>query len=385
MDLLVVTWNYPPRRGGIENLVASLCEEFRKNHSVQIITAHARNGAKDKKVFRAPLPGLMGFAGFVVWRGASLLLRERRVRIVFGGSALVTPLVLLLARLFRRRAVVQVHGLDVSYRKPIYQWLCVRWLKFCDQVVANSRFTARLAQMRGVSRDRTVIIPPGVGFERFDTRMDVAAVKRGWGIEGKKIILFVGRLARRKGVKEFIENSLVDVVREIPQAVFLIVGSNPTESLAHHDDVAGEIKAAVSKLGLEGEVRLLGPIGDEELIKAYQACDLVVLPALNVNDDIEGFGIVALEAAAAGKPVVATRVGGIPDAVQDGETGVLVEPGDYRTLSRTIVMLLKSIEQRTSLGESGRRRASTESTWSHIAARYEAAFTAMSDCGTDRC
>ena len=377
MDLLIVTWNYPPRRGGIENLLGSLCEEFQKSRSVQIITAYARDAAKEKNVFRAPLPGLIAFAVYAVWRGAFLLARDRKLRIVFGGSALVAPLVLLLARLFACRAVVQIHGLDVAYRRLIYQLLCVHWLKSCDQVVANSRFTARLAQTRGVSRDRTVIIPPGVGVERFDKRMDVAAAKRGWGIEGKKIILFVGRLARRKGVKEFIESSLVDIVREIPETVFLIAGDNPTASLAHHDDVASEIKAVVSDLRLEDHVRLLGSINEEDLIKAYHACDLVVLPALNVNDDVEGFGIVALEAAAAGKPVVATRVGGIPDAVQDGETGVLVEPDDYRALSRTIVALLNSVEQGASLGESGRRRATEKSTWSHIAARYEAAFRGM--------
>ena len=77
------------------------------------------------------------------------------------------------------------------------------------------------------------------------------------------------------------------------------------------------------------------------MTKLYQISDVVVLPVLDVEDDVEGFGIVALEAAASGKPVVATRVGGIPDAVEDDKSGILVAPGDYTGLSRAITALLR--------------------------------------------
>jgi phosphatidylinositol alpha-1,6-mannosyltransferase len=375
MTLLVITWNYPPRRGGIENLIGSLCKELKKSHSVQVITAHARIAASDEKnVFRAPLPGLVAFAVYALWRGAALLARDQTVRIVFGGCALVTPLVLILSRVFGRQAIVQVHGLDVIYRNPIYQLFCVRWLKFCDRVVANSRFTAQLARTKGVLQNRIVVIPPGVDSERFNQRTDIFADKRRWNVKGKKVILFVGRLARRKGVKEFIENSFVNVVREIPESVFLIVGDNPTESLTQRDDVASEIDGAVSRLGLEKHVKLLGSMSDEDVIKLYHACDLVVLPALDRKDDVEGFGIVALEAAASGKPVVATRVGGIPDAVEDGKSGILVDPGDYTGLTEVVASLLKNIELSSSLGKYGRCRAQKEFSWRRLVNLYERAF-----------
>jgi phosphatidylinositol alpha-1,6-mannosyltransferase len=375
MDLLVITWNYPPRRGGIESLLGSLCKELSKAHSVNIITSHAPGSrAFEKNVFRSPLPGLIPFAFYALWRGAVLLARDQQIRVVFGGSALVTPVVLILSRIFGRRAIVQIHGLDLIYRSPIYQQLCVRWLRFCDQVVANSRYTAQLAQTKGVLRDRAAVIPPGVYSERFSKRTDIAADKRAWSIEGKKIILFVGRLAKRKGVKEFIENSFVNVVREIPEAVFLIAGDNPTESLTQRDDVASEINAVVSRLGLEKHVRLLGLISDEDVIKLYQACDLVVLPALDMKDDVEGFGIVALEAAAAGKPVVATRAGGIPDAVEDGKSGVLIDSGDYTGLTEVVELLLKNIELSSSLGKYGRCRVDKEFSWHHVVDLYERAF-----------
>ena len=372
MDLLVITWNYPPRRGGIENLIGNLCEELRKSHSLGVITTHARiASSQEKNVFRAPLPGLAAFAFYAVWRGAVLLARDPGIRVVFGGSAVVTPVVLFLARLFGRRAVVQTHGLDIIYRSSLYQQLCVRWLKFCDHVVANSRYTAQLAETKGVASDRIAIIPPGVDFGRFAAQTDIAANKRTWGVEGKKIILFVGRLARRKGVKEFIEQSFVSVIREIPETVFLVVGDNPNESLTHRDDIISEIKAAVSKLGLENHVRLLGSLSDEDVIKLYQLCDLVVLPVLDMEDDVEGFGIVALEAAVAGKPIVATRVGGIPDAVEDGRSGALVDSGDYTGLTEVIESLLRNIELSSFFGKYGRCRVHKEFSWHHVVALYE--------------
>jgi phosphatidyl-myo-inositol dimannoside synthase len=376
MTLLVITWNYPPRLGGIENLIGSLCAELKKTHTVRVITSHARNAAPDENVFRAPVPGLMAFAFYAIWRGAALLARDKEMQVVFGGSTVVAPVVVILSRAFARRAIVQVHGLDIIYRHSIYQLLCVRWLRFCDSVVANSHYTAALARSKAVQQKRLTVIPPGVQREHFSLPSDILATKQRWGIEDKNVILFVGRLAKRKGVQEFIENSLPEIVQKIPQSVFLIVGDNPTESLTHRDDVAGEVHALALKLGLDKQVRLLGALSDEDLVKAYQACDLVVLPALDLNDDVEGFGIVALEAAAAGKPIVATRVGGIPDAVEDGKSGILVAPRDYTGLSQITADLLDDSESRSLLGQYGRCRVAQEYSWPRIAARYEEVFDA---------
>jgi phosphatidyl-myo-inositol dimannoside synthase len=253
----------------------------------------------------------------------------------------------------------------------------VRWLKFCERIVANSNNTAALAESKGVATERLTVIPPGVRSDRFSISTDVVATKQSWNIEDKKIILFVGRLAKRKGIKEFIENSLLEIVREIPNTVFLIVGDNPTESLTHREDMVGEIKATVSKTELVSHVRLLGCLSDDEVIKLYHASDVVVLPALEASNDVEGFAIVALEAAAAGKPVVATRVGGIPDAIEDGKSGVLVEPGAYTCFSKVITSLLKDREFGLLKGQYGRCRVSKEFSWQHIIARYQDVFDAV--------
>jgi phosphatidyl-myo-inositol dimannoside synthase len=372
MEILVVTWNYPPRRGGIENLIGGLCRELRKKHSVKVVTTYsAASSPSEANVFRAPLPGLFSFALYVLWRGSILLARNDRITVVFGGSVLATPLVLVLARLFGRRAVVQAHGLDIIYQSFLYRQVCVRWLEFCDYVVANSRYTAELAQARGVLHERLAIIPPGVELDRFTGSVDVDAIKQSLGVAERKIILFVGRLAKRKGVKEFIENSLVRILPEMPEVCFLVVGGAPTDSLVHSENRLSEIKAAIAKAGITEQVRLLDSLGDDDVIKLYQISDLLVLPGLDLREDVEGFGIVALEAASAGKPVVATRVGGIPDAVQDGHSGILVEAGDYSGLSRAVIALLRDGSWRAALGEYGRRRVREQFSWPAISRAYE--------------
>ena len=204
--------------------------------------------------------------------------------------------------------------------------------------------------------------------------MDVEATKKFYGLEGRQVILFVGRLARRKGVKEFIQKSLPEIVAAVPQACFVIVGANPTESLTHRDDMVTEIAAAAARLNLERHVMLLGSLSDEDVVKLYQTCDLVVLPALATPDDVEGFGIVLLEAAAAGKPVIATRAGGIPDAVEQGKSGLLVDAGDYQALRQATVDLLSDEQKRLRMGSHARQRLSEHFTWEKILPSYETAL-----------
>jgi len=381
MEILVITWNYPPRRGGMEQLLASVCGGLSKQHRVWVITAYAAEttAGTEEKIFRPTTPGLVRYFLFALTKGIALLRGNRSIRVVFGGSALMTPIVLVLAHLFRRNAVVQVHGLDLIYHNPIYQFVFVRWLRGADRVIANSRYTAALARQKGVGEPAIAVIPPGVDWQRFQVPETADTVKKARELANRKVILFVGRLAKRKGVKEFIEHSLVDIVKRMPDACFVIAGDNPTESLAHHDNVAGEIRQAIARHDLAQQVRWLGAVSDAELVQLYAACDVLVLPVLELDYDVEGFGMVALEAAAAGKPVVATRVGGVPDAIEDGKSGILVAPGNYQGMTEAIVLLLKDRGLAASMGETGRQRVMKEFVWGSVVSRYESEFKCLSE------
>ena len=356
----------------MEQLLGNLCDELRKNHKLFIITAYADHSCPPKTgIFRPSRPGLVAFFAYALWKGALLLRCHRDIRVVFGGSVLVTPLVCILARIFRCKALIQAHGLDLLYPSFVYQMFIVWWLRFCDQVVANSGYTASLAKDKGALEESITIIHPGVHWQRFALPMAIDALKLERGLQGKRIILFVGRLARRKGVKEFVDKSLGRIIQELPDVRFLIVGDNPKDSLTHRDDVRSEIEHAISAGRLEEHVQWLGALNDEDLVKVYNLCDVVVLPILQMKDDVEGFGIVALEAGAAGKPVVATSVGGVSDSVENGKSGIVVAPENYEVMSRSIIQLLARDEIKSSLGEYAQRRVIERFCWSSTIARYE--------------
>jgi len=386
MEILFITWNFPPRRGGMEQLLGSLCEELSKSHKLFIITAYADHSCSPRTgIIRPSRPGLVPFFCYALWQGALLLRCHRDIRVVFGGSVLVAPLVCILSRIFRRKALIQAHGLDLLYPSFIYQMLIVRWLRFCDQIIANSRYTAVLAKDKGALEESITIIHPGVHWQRFVLERSAELLKAERGLQGKQIILFVGRLARRKGVKEFVEKSLGPIIQEIPKVQFLIVGDNPKDSLTHRDDVRSEIEQAISACHLEEHVQWVGASSDEELVEVYNLCDLVVLPILQMKDDVEGFGIVALEAAAAGKPVVATSVGGVPDAVEDGKSGIVVASGDYEMMSQTIIKLFAQHEIKSSLGEYAQRRVRERFCWSSTITRYEKTLSQILEMNDAKC
>jgi len=378
MGILVITWNFPPHKGGIEKLIAGLCKELRKNHPLFVITSYADSDeAREDWIFRPRWPGLLAFSLYALSRGAVLLRRNPDVRVIIGGSAMVTPLVLILARSFRRKAIINVHGLDLIYPSILYQTLCARWIKNCDGVIANSEFTASLARAKKTRESSIRVIPPGVSCDDHPL-FQGAQVKNELGFEGRKVLLYVGRLTRRKGVKEFVQHCLPNIMAEVPEVVFLIVGGNPSESLVHRDDIVGELKALVRDLNLESHVRLIGWLSNADLARVYQAADLLIVPALSLKDDVEGFGIVILEAAAAGIPAVATRVGGIPDAIEDGKSGILVEPGDYGQMSYVLADLLRNDSTRRDLGRYARKRAAEHHSWETITAKYKKAFRDLS-------
>ena len=163
-----------------------------------------------------------------------------------------------------------------------------------------------------------------------------------------------------------------ELVRRRPSLLLLIVGEDAHQSLVHsREGMRARIEAATRRYGLERHVELLGAVSDEALVALYRRADLFVLPALDLPNDVEGFGIVFLEAALASVPAVSTRVGGIPDAVEDDRTGVLVEAGDWAAMSRCIATLLDDRTRRAELGRAAEERARRQFAWPVIVERYE--------------
>lgn len=369
MDVLVLTWNYPPVVGGIEHVAARMRDGLAaRGHTVRVLTRHAVGADDPSGVTRAARPGLAGFILHGLSEGTRAC-RRRRPDVLLCATVVAALPARWLAWRWRIPYVVLAHGSDVGRGGRLYRAVVGGLLRGAARVCANSRGTAALLPALKVKPDRVAIVYPGV-----DVLPPAKPLARwgDWSFEGRRVMVTVGRLIRRKGVLEFIERVLSGLVARHPTLCYVVVGEDATESLVHNERLRDRLVAAVASAGLERHVCLAGHLPDEALRGLLARADLFVLPARPVPGDVEGFGIVFSEAALAGVPVVATRLGGIPEAVEDGVSGILTEPDDDAALGAAIARLLGDEPARLKMGAAGAARARRHFAWEAIAAEYEA-------------
>ncbi|WP_426271027.1 glycosyltransferase family 4 protein [Dyella kyungheensis] len=266
---------------------------------------------------------------------------KERPAVFVAGSGLTAPIVWTVARAFRGRAVVYLHGLDLVASSRLYQWLWLPFIRGCDLAIANSENTKRQAVEKGLRTLRLSVLNPGVEMPEPGDSADGQFRKR-LNLGSSPLLLSVGRLTQRKGLAEFVEKALPHIVTVQPEVILVVIGEEASDALNSRGGSERErIQAAAKRGGVEHHLRLLGRCDEAVLQDAYYACDLHVFPVLSLSGDVEGFGMVALEAAAHGLPTVAFSVGGVPDAVLDGKTGALVASGDYEAFVGAVLAQLE--------------------------------------------
>lgn len=386
MRILVLTWNFPPVVGGIEYLVGHVCRGLtQRGHEVSVVTSYHETGASGdhsaSRVFRARRSGLPSFLMFALWVGWREI-RRRKPSVLLVGSMTAAPVAYLLAKVCRVPLVLLVYGSDLVLRGRIYRFFLRMVLRSSARVVAISRNTALLATRRGARSDRVVIIPPGVDLQPATYFVSPAVAER-WDavVRGRRALLSVGRLIRRKGVLEFVRDVMPLLLSRNPSVLLLVAGDDAGRSLIHKERMSESIAEVIRQKGLSDHVILLGRLSDEDLMAVFARAALFVMPVLNLPDDVEGFGIVQTEAGVLGVPSVSTRVGGVPDAVEDGVTGLLVPPGDPAAMAEAILRLLGDEGLRAGMGQAAARRARECFAWPVIAGRYEDLFTALVKAG----
>jgi phosphatidylinositol alpha-1,6-mannosyltransferase len=225
-------------------------------------------------------------------------------------------------------------------------------------VIAISRYTKGLLAGLGVNTDKVHVIPCGTDPERFRPDIDPGQIRVRYALQGKKVILSVSRLVKRKGNANVIL-ALPEVLRQVPLSHYLIVGDGPEKA---------NLQKQVRDMGLEERVTFAGYADDEELAEYYAACDVFIMPsfAAHKGENVEGFGIAYLEANACGKPVIGGRTGGVEDAIVDGETGILVDPLDVDDIAEALVRILGDDGRAEAMGCKGRERVVTEYNWRSV-------------------
>jgi phosphatidylinositol alpha-1,6-mannosyltransferase len=233
-----------------------------------------------------------------------------------------------------------------------------------EVVFANSANTRRMLLDLGIAPDRLEIVYPGVDTQRFRPDVDGTGIRRRLAPNGELVLLSVGRHQTRKGHDLMIQ-AVARLTRQQHRSLrYVIVGDGQERP---------RLEALVDQCGVRDSVTFVGEVPADELPRYFAACDIFVLPNRIEQNDVEGFGIVFLEAAASGKPAVGGNTGGVPEAVADGVTGLLVSGTDVEQLAATVARLIDSESLRRGLGEAGRARAVREFSWESAAARVSAA------------
>ena len=246
---------------------------------------------------------------------------------------------------------VIVHGMDVSLamsgdrRKRVG---ARRILFDAALVVANSGFTAELVKSIGVPEERieVVIPPPSLPLDLTVGPEQIKAFRQRHGLGDSFVLLSTGRLVKRKGFDVCLQ-AIAELKRSGRQVKQLIVGSGP---------FIDDLIELAQELDVVAETVFLGRIDRLELSRAFAACDTFVLVPRLLGSDVEGFGIVYLEAGVFSRPTIGSRTGGVSEAVIDGETGLLIEPDDPIALKEAIERLIDDETLRQSLGTGGRHR-----------------------------
>jgi phosphatidylinositol alpha-1,6-mannosyltransferase len=239
-----------------------------------------------------------------------------------------------------------------------------------DAVIANSEFAVRQLARIGVRSEKVHKVTPGLDASVFRPMPPPADLRQRYGVTDEIVLLTVGRLVPRKG-HSLVLRALSELSSELPGIKYVIVGRGPEENVL--------IKQA-SDLNLRDKVVFAGFIPDEELNLHYNLADIFVMPNRDVAGDIEGFGMVFLEANAAGKPVVAGRSGGAVEAVVHGETGLLVDPEDARELRDALHALIADRELRQQLGATGLDRVRSQFDWDSRAAKVREISAEVARC-----
>lgn len=265
------------------------------------------------------------------------------------------------------RYVCYVHGEEANYAKSSRElgWMMRRVLYGSDFLIANSLNTKSLLQSDWqVPSSKIRVLHPGVDTKRFvpSERDTETRLRLGWG--SRPVVLTVGRLEERKGHDTMIE-AVARIRAIVPDVLYSIVGDGVQRQ---------RLELLVQQHGVGGSVEFRGEPVDDELIECYQQCDLFVLANRQVGQDIEGFGMVLVEAQACGKPVVAGASGGTAETMRVGETGLIIDCTTPDQLVEIIPQLLGDETRRQQMGAAGRQFVVENLDWEPLAAQARAIF-----------
>ncbi|HSX04863.1 MAG TPA: glycosyltransferase family 4 protein [Candidatus Saccharimonadales bacterium] len=295
---------------------------------------------------------------------------KKRPDVIYLQDGLMAPLGSILRLCLHRPTLITIHGKEATYGNPLYKVMVPPFVRRQDQLVTVSNDTKETVE-RAFPGTHPIVIFNGVsdGFYAPDRQGFIAEVASAAGLtieqlRDHKLLYTNGRLVRRKGVLWFVNEVMPKLAAGSP-VLYLVSGEGRDRQA---------IEAAIAERGLEGQVKLLGRVSDRLRQALYNVADIFLMPNVPVKNDMEGMGLVALEAASCGTTVVASDLEGIPDAIQNHKNGILVEPTNAEQYLDVIGRELKHPSLRP---DAVRDYTLTHYSWRERAADYEAAMQAL--------
>ena len=351
----LITNDLGPRAGGIESFVLGLLERADKNSVVILTSSQSKSKEFDQELFEK-------YGAIVIRDRSKILLPTPRVAhkaikimkqhqattIWFGAAA---PLALLAKRLRNAGAtniVALTHGHEVWWAKiPLFHQAISKISKDVDSLTYLGEFTKNAMLPAIADKSKLVKIAPGIDVDHFAPRdIDLKLIEKH-KLQNRRVIVCVGRLVHRKGQDKLIE-AMPQVLKKFPDAVLLLVGEGPIRSM---------LDKLIRHHGLEHNVIFTGRIKFEELPKYIQLGEVFAMPSRDrfFGLEVEGLGIVYLEASACGVPVIVGKSGGAPDAVIENQTGLIVDGTNPKEISDAICKLLDNKDLAMQMGRNGRQ------------------------------
>lgn len=337
MKICITSDVFPPSVGGIQTFTHELVEHLsrdRRVDKVSVITFGGERGreimSKKLDVFRLPDPSFLR-------KGISIMqqLSQKRGYDVFHSVTLL-PAGFFISHfnkfLAHKKSFVTIFGLDAlgGFRNMKTRFLIKQVFNRSDGIVSFSNFTKKeVEKLYGLEKDKIITIYPGISVPKIDQK-EVNGLMKRYEV-GKKdfVVLFVGRLIERKGVDDLIQ-AIGKMKRE--RVKLLVVGEGPEKE---------KLTRLVMKLGLQKKVLFAGDVPYRKIPPFYELADIFCMPSkyLKEKGDVEGLGLVFLEAQSYGIPVIGAQSGGIPEAIDDGKSGFIVPEEDPESIKEKIRLL----------------------------------------------
>ncbi|MCU0846907.1 MAG: glycosyltransferase family 4 protein [Spirochaetes bacterium] len=383
MEALFITHKYPPSIGGMEKQSYELISGVSKSYKVHTLI-YDNNTSK------------LNFFLSLSSRVKKILKENPGISVIHLNDGLMALFGLFLRKITRVPILVTLHGLDIVFPSKIFQSTVEKHFKKYDGLIAVSRATAEECLKRGFDREKIFVVRNGVDTDlseihKKNNYRSILEKKLQISLEGKKILVSVGRSVIRKGFSWFLNKVMPKLDKDViyiiigpPQRhikkIFLFLSLLPERIALQISLVFGlgmdeiYIKKALKKPELKNRAFYLGKQPFEEMVQILKHSDLFIMPNIKVKGDAEGFGLVALEAAICGLPVVASAIEGITCAVIDGGNGFLVPPQNPDSWVSKIHSLLSDMKALKKFGEAAKHYTITNYKWERMVEGYISIF-----------